>query len=380
MCAPSQSVITSATPRLREASFDDYSQIAVLQAARGLRIRSREEWRHIWESNPIYQQLEGKWPIGWVLQAGNKVVGYVGNIPARYEWKGRRLTAACGHSWVVAPAYSAYSILLLHEYLRQENVALCISTTAGPTSYKAHLALGAKPVPTGLWDRSAVWITKYTGFVASWLERKKWPLAEVMSYPISAALYTRDAFRQSSVRRKHSANGSIEIESCEYFDERFDAFWQELQTENHGKLLAERSRPVLDWHFRYALRDGKMWIATISEGSSLCAYAIFKRVSNATDEVQRVAFIDFQSKADKATCFYAVLDWALERCARRGIHLLETVGLCPNGIGDVSGLAPYTIRQEIWPYLYKILDPSLIEPLSNPAVWTPSLFDGDATL
>jgi hypothetical protein len=380
MHTATQSLIAATTPKLREASFDDYPQIALLQAARGMGVRSREEWRHLWEGNPAYQQLGGKWPIGWVLQAGSKIVGYVGNIPAGYEWKGRRLIAACGHSWVVTPAYGSYSILLLHEYLRQEHAALCISSTAGPTSYKAHLALGAVPVPAGAWDRSSVWITKYTGFVSSWLERKKWPMADVMSYPISAALYARDAFRQNSVRRRGGASGPVEIECCEKFDKRFEAFWQQLRAENAGKLLADRSRLALDWHFRYALRDKRLWIATIREGSSLSAYAIFKLVSNPTDEVKRMAFVDFQSKADKATCFYAVLEWALEKCTSSGIHLLETIGLCPNGIGDVSMLAPYTIRQQAWPYLYKALDRSLVEALSDPQVWCPSLFDGDATV
>lgn len=380
MHAAAQSVIASSTPKLREASFDDYPQIALLQAERGMRVRSREEWRHIWEGNPTYLHLLGKWPIGWVLQAGSRIVGYVGNIPARYEWNGRSLVAACGHSWVVMPAYGAYSILLLYEYLRQENADLCISTTAGPASFKAHLALGAVPVPAGVWDRSSVWITNYTGFVSSWLERKKWPMADVMSYPISAVLYARDAFRQSNIRRKNSAHGPIEVECCDQFDERFDAFWRELRAENPGKLLAERSRLALEWHFRYALREKKIWIATIREGSSLSAYAIFKLLSNPADPVQRMAFIDFQSKAVKAAWFYAVLDWALERCTSSGMHLLETVGLCPVGVGDVSSLAPYTIRQQSSPYLYRALNRSLAEALTHPEVWAPSLFDGDATV
>ncbi len=149
MAVVAQSVITSTAPKLREASFDDYAQIAALQRERGLRVRSREKWRHLWEANPAYLDLGRKWPIGWVLEAANKIVGYCGNIPARYELDGKPLIAACGYSWVVEPAYSSYSMLLLYEYLRQENAAVCISTTAGPISYKAHMALGAVPIPVG---------------------------------------------------------------------------------------------------------------------------------------------------------------------------------------------------------------------------------------
>ena len=373
------SVITSSAPRLREAAFDDYPQLASLQAERGLRVRSCEEWRHLWDDNPAYIDRDRKWPIGWVLEAGSKIVGYVGNIPTQYVFEGRQLTAGCGYSWVVTPAYSSYSILLLHEYLRQENAALCVSTTASSKSSKAHMALGAAPAPGTTWDRASVWITNYAGFVTSWLEKKKWPMARAISYPISAALYAKDAIRKRASNQKNGLNGHVEVECCKHFDERFEAFWERLQTENTDKLLANRSRRALAWHFRFALQEEKLWIATVKEGPSLQAYAIFKVLSNANDETKRIALIDFQSAADKENLFYSLLDWALERCSTEGIHLLETIGLCPKGIGDISALAPYTIQQEGRP-LYKARDTSLAKRLSEPSVWTPCLFDGDASV
>lgn len=380
MQSSAQPLMASAAPNLREASFDDYPQIALLQAERRMNVRSREEWRHLWKGNPAYLEMEGKWPIGWVLEAGRKIVGYVGNIPERYELNGRRLTAACGYSWVIAPAYSAYSLLLLYEYLRQKGADLCLSTTAGSQSYKAHIALGALPVPAGVWDRSSVWITNYEGFVASWLERKKWPMPGVMSYPICAALSARDVIRQLGMHRKSNGNGHIKVKFCDGFDERFDSFWQALRAENPNTLLADHSRPALEWHFRQALLEKKLWVATVDEGAALCAYAIFKIQSEPADPMQRAVFIDFQSTAKKPSLFYAVLERAIERCCATGIHVLQTVGLSPRGVGDISLFAPYKIRLQTPPYLYKALNHSLAGVLSDPQVWAPSLFDGDATV
>jgi len=96
MAMLTQSVVTSAAPKMREACFEDYSQIAALQRERDIRVRSREKWRHLWEANPAYLELGRKWPIGWVLETGNRIVGYCGNIPARYELEGKTLLAACG--------------------------------------------------------------------------------------------------------------------------------------------------------------------------------------------------------------------------------------------------------------------------------------------
>jgi hypothetical protein len=376
---PSPSVVTTSTPRLREAAFSDYPHVARLRAARGLRVRSCEEWRHLWEDNPAYIERHGKWPVGWVLETGTDVVGYVGNMPTRYTLNGREFTAGCAYSWIVMPAYSAYSILLLHEFLQQRDVAFCISTTAGLTSYKAHTALGAVPATGSTWNRSCVWITSYTGMVSSWLERKKWPMARAISYPISAVLYARDTVRKRLTPKNGHSNGHIQIECCRQFDEQFDAFWQELQAHNPDRLLAERSRRALAWHFQYALHEEKLWIATVKEGSSLRAYAIFKLLSNANDKPQRLAFVDFQSVADGAMLFYSILDWALERCSSEGIHLLETIGLRPDGIGDLSALAPYRVAQEGWP-LYKAIDASLAKKLKDPNVWSPCLYDGDASV
>ena len=53
---------------LREATFADYDQIIKLESTQNLRVRNREEWSRMWLENPLYKELEGTWPIGWVLE------------------------------------------------------------------------------------------------------------------------------------------------------------------------------------------------------------------------------------------------------------------------------------------------------------------------
>jgi hypothetical protein len=369
----------SAAPRLREASFDDYPKIALLQAEHGMGVRSREEWQHLWGDNPAYVDLQGKWPIGWVLEAGCDIVGYFGNIPVLYELNGKRLIAGCGHSWVVASVYRGYSILLLDQFLRQKNADLCLSTTVNLASYNAHVALGALPVPVGAWDRSSVWITTYTSFVASWLARKKCPLASGLSYPISIALFARDAVINRRLLKRSNGNLNPNIKCYDTFDERFDAFWDTLRAENPNTLLAVRSRQVLEWHFRYALRENRLWIVTVGAGSCICAYAIFLLKRKSPQALKRMMFVDFEATRDKTTLCYPLLLWALDRCRRESIHLLEAPGLRPKGVGDIGMLAPYNIQQEAGSYLYKAGDRTLAGMLNDPDVWAPSLFDSDAS-
>jgi len=283
---------------------------------------------------------------------------------------------------VVASAYRGYSILLVAQYLRQKNAALCLSTTVGAAACNALIALGALPVPVGKWDRSDVWITTYTDFVASWLARKKLPFANLFSPPISAALFARDAILKRRIRGmvRSKVDSDCKIQWCESFDERFDSFWESLRVDNQNTLLAVRSRAVLEWHFLYALRENRVWIATANQGSRLCAYGIFLMERNLKDQVRRIALVDFQASVDQATVFYPMLAEALDRCRRDGIHLLSTIGLCPPGVGDIGLLAPYHVRLTAWQYLYKACDRSLVEVLNRPEIWAPSLFDGDASI
>jgi hypothetical protein len=366
--------------RLREASFDDYPQVAALQTQRGMRFRSCEEWRNLWVGNPVYEDRHGSWPIGWVLEADHNIVGYLGNIPANYEFRGRRLTAGCGYSWVVAPPYRSYSVLLMDQYMRQEGADLCVSTTANPISYKAHVAFGARPVPVGVWDRSSVWITSGRGFVGSWLRRKDWPMPGLLSYPISTAIFFCNAASARKIGKRSKGSRDLEIDCCSNFDERFESFWQILRAENSDILLADRSRRALAWHFQYPIRESRLWIVTAKAGRCLYAYGLFMLEPNPADGLKRMVFVDFQAIRGESALFYSILQWALQRCRAAGVHLLLTEGLCPKGVEDVAALAPFHLQQPSWSYLYKILDPSLMEALSDAKAWAPSLFDGDATV
>src|SRR5262245_22421281 len=91
--------------RLRAARFQDYQQIALLEARHGLGTlaeKSYERWMHLWKGNPAYRERQSDWTIGWVLEAENgRIVGSMTNVPLLYEFQGKRVLAASGRSWAV---------------------------------------------------------------------------------------------------------------------------------------------------------------------------------------------------------------------------------------------------------------------------------------
>src|SRR5262249_12132533 len=118
----------NARVQLRTAKFQDYEQIAALEARNGLDIKSYEEWSHLWRANPLYRELGPDWPIGWVFEDDNKqIVGSMGNIPLLFELQGKRIVGASGRGWAVAPAHRSVALFLLDRVVNQAGVNLYVN-------------------------------------------------------------------------------------------------------------------------------------------------------------------------------------------------------------------------------------------------------------
>jgi hypothetical protein len=364
--------------KIREASFEDYHQIASLESRHGLEVVNQEEWKHLWIDNPVYNELRKSWAIGWVLENGEKhIVGSLGNIPIRYVFKGQQLTVSTSRSWVVDSSYRSYALLLLENYFAQKNVDLFINSTVNSQAYSAYTVFQALRVPAGAWDQSVFWITHRQGFTASFLAMKAFPLAKPLSYPLSLGLFLKGGLRRKAIR--YHKNG-VEIEPCINFDDRFDIFWESLKRNKSQVLLGVRTREMLEWHFRYALLQKKVWILAISKGSHLSAYAIFCRQDNTRFGLKRMRLVDFQALDEDISLLLPMLSWALDKCQHEGIHMLEIIGLGPEKRNVIETLACRHRKLPSWLYFYNTKSQGLAESLKDPKVWDPSSFDGDSSL
>jgi hypothetical protein len=367
--------------QLRELSLEDYPQVTALQSRYGLGLKSYDEWSHIWVNNPVYLELRKNWPIGWVLENENKqIVGSHENIPVLYEFRKKRIVAATGRGMVVDSLYRGYALWLLMALFEQKTAQLCFDTTPNYETAQDDEALGALRVPVGAWDRHVFWITNYHGSLSIWLKRKMakriWPVVEPLSWALTPALVLKDTLARARLRRLSSGGA---LERCTTFDERFDAFWEDLRRENPDLLLAVRTREVLQWHFACALLQNRLWIWTINKDSRMAAYAIFLKTMNPASGITRVALVDFQSLGGNVAFLLPMLSAALETCRKDRVHLLENVGFSFENSG-INNLAPYRSRGQWWTYFYKARDKDLAEILSNPRAWAPSLYDGDVSI
>jgi hypothetical protein len=363
-------------PALRAARFADYEQIARLQSRYGLHIDTYEEWSHLWLANPTYREVQSAWSIGWVLEdEAGRIVGCVENIPLAYELGGTKVLAATGRAWAADPEYRSAALLLLDRVINQPAVDLYLNNTFTENSAPAVSVFECTRVPVGAWDRSAFWITNRRRFAEAFLAFKRYRLAKLLSYPVSATAWLVELARQGRARA-----GDVEVEGCPAFDERFDGFWEALRDRRPNMLLAVRTREMLAWHYRPLLSSRRLWIATVVNGPRLAAYAVFDRWDRLRIGLKRVRLVDFQSLDGTTDLLWPLLSWAIRRCKAEGIHMLESVGRWLGTGEPLDEIAPYQRTLPVWTFVYRANDPELSGRLRDPHAWDPSLYDGDASL
>jgi len=363
-------------PRIRELTLDDYPRVRALEAQCGISTKDCADWRHLWSDNPVYHQVQDGWPIGWVLEtAGLGIVGSVCNVPLAYEFEGQPLLVAAGRAWVADSRFRPYSVLLLEHYFSQTGVDLFLNTTVNHQAAGAFGIFESPRVPAGIWNQSVFWITGYRGFARSLLSRSDLPAAGALAWPASLALRTADVLTY----RRFREDCGYKLERCRAFDDRFDLFWEELRRVNHSVLLGRRTRAELEWHFQYALRQGRVWIWTAISGTRLIAYAIFLRKDQPSHSLKRIRLVDFQTLETDSRILPALLGCALEQCRVEDIHMLEHIG-SDTITAALAPLKPRRRRLPSWLYYYKGGRRGLSEVLKNPAAWKPTQFDGDASL
>src|ERR1700722_10353199 len=128
--ASSSSATTPA--RVREAVFSDFEAVADLKQRWGLAADSIENWDRLWRENPALEHAPDSRPIGWVLEADRKIVGYIGNISLLCHYGDKTLSTVTAHGLVVEPAYRGVSVSLNAAFFRQKAVDFYVCTTTIP--------------------------------------------------------------------------------------------------------------------------------------------------------------------------------------------------------------------------------------------------------
>jgi hypothetical protein len=114
-------------PTIREARVDDFERVYPLLLEFENAHLSAEHWRQLFIDHSGLQNGH----FGWVLVDGEEVVGFVSAILSERTIRGERTRLCNTSSWIVKPAYRAYSLALHAKVIADKNITV---TNLSPTA------------------------------------------------------------------------------------------------------------------------------------------------------------------------------------------------------------------------------------------------------
>ncbi|NMO92803.1 hypothetical protein [Actinomycetospora sp. TBRC 11914] len=362
-------------PELRPATFDDFPAMHRLESRFLTNIFTPDQRRALFEENPLWPRLADRWTVGWVLEDGDgSIVGAVTNVPSPYVLHGEEKIAGNGLAWAVTEEHRGYAALLMDEYFEQDEADFVISSNVGVGATTIWQAYGTR-VPRGDWARAAYVVTNRRSFTREVLAMKGIPLAGALAVPGAAGLAVKEGFTS---RKLAPAPEGFEVVKGRGFDDRFDAFWEELRAQQPDVLLAVRDRATLEWHYGIPLRAGRLWVYTAEQGGRIRAFCVVREYTRPSG-MRSMKIVDFQSVEPSVDLLPGLARAAAARCAGARIGMLEHNGCDIPKMAGFDEVAPYRITKAAWSFYYRTTDPDLADTLAHPDVWDPSEYDGDAS-
>jgi hypothetical protein len=363
---------------VRQVHDSDIEAVGRLSQAAGWAPPTVESWHHLWRANPALAEAPEA-PRGWVLTDGDDVVGFLANIVQLYELNGRRIRAACAASMVVDPRQRGSSLQLYMAFVRQSAVDLLLNTTAAPEVSKISEFLKFRRIPQPAYNRSSYWILRPLAFARSALRKKGLPpwLAALGGPALGTALAIEAAIRGRGPR--YGADLETRVVPADGIGSEFDELWRRTR-EDPASLLAVRDAATLRWHFAARERPNPPFLVTATRDGTLAGYAAVVRQDADHLGLTRARLADLVVEGPDDSVVRALLHAACGEAGRRGASMMEVVGFPASTRTTFGGFAPFELRDEGWPFLYRAIDRSLDEPLSREETWRACLYDGDGSL
>jgi hypothetical protein len=367
-------------PVLREVAFEDFRGVEALAAQIGLGSALPERWRRMWRDNPALQAGGAELPMGWVLEVGKTIVGYLGCIPLLYDYDGRTLLAVAASAFGVLPPYRGYSLKLAAAFYRLGAPDLFLNTTANEAAGKVSRLFGASPIPQRDYDRVLFWVLQAPAFLGAYLRKLKYGslTASMAGHLLSGLLRCEMKLRERGPHRTTNA-ADLDLLEPHRIGSEFDDLWHR-KTHERKRLLGYRTAQVLRWHFGWLPHFQRGTIIAARRAGKLAGYAAIIREQVAEVGLIRSRVVDIIVERDDQQVLDQLLERAYQLAESDGSHVLELWGFPKNVRERFLAWNPYSRPVPAWPFFYKVRNSQLRSELQAEDIWYASLYDGDGSL
>ncbi len=214
---------------------------------------SMEEWRWRYKENPACS------PIIWLAEHDSKIIGHYAIVPIKMKVGNTYITGSFARNAATHPKYREKGIFSstvnrCYQDAAENNIPLTYgyaNTNLGPTykryEWRGHICFMVNLIKVLNWEP---FLSRYI------------PL----NFLVNATAQTI-----GKIGRRGSANGGLEIERIDRFDERVDRFWEKISKQ--FRIIVKRDHAYLNW--RYADCPKKEYaIYTAMKNNEIVGYCV----------------------------------------------------------------------------------------------------------
>lgn len=321
-----QSMIT-----LREVTEEDFVPAAeFLSAGWPLKNTTPEMWLRRfeiwWNANPAYTDL---FPKGWILENGPSIVGFIGNLPVRFLYRGEVKTAVAAVSWYVDPSVRGLSSLrLFHEFQKQKQASLFLFNSDNPdlmnivikNTYKEYIVPRFRKKYYFVTDR-----TKLDYIVKKYLFCGELPrLHELGVFIKKSGLLTCACLYQKPVRPSPGTDYTTSL--CSSCDDAFSRIWESRQ--RACDVTLSRDTKTLNWIYFSSIYPGTRFVIQCrrSRDNSLAGYMVFDIQRKTLSDVGMMHLMDMCLETHDPQVLSSLLACAIDTARRHNAALLSVWG------------------------------------------------------
>jgi hypothetical protein len=252
-----------------------------------------ETW---WTLNPAYTD---QFPRGWIIEKDRLIIGFIGNIPAKFLVRGETKIAAASNSWYVDPSVRGiYSFILFNKFLKQQGVSLLlfkgeddknIMNILSKYNFKEYIFPKSQKEYVYIIDKK-----KVTSIFKSFLLNDQMPkLSQLLEYFKRLGFLLFAYLYQKPVIRGDGLPEETYISSlCTSCDDTFYKLWEPYLNTCGASL--SRDTKTLNWLYFSSARLYKRVVIQChrTRDKTLAGYMVFDLISINASEVVRMHLVD----------------------------------------------------------------------------------------
>jgi predicted N-acetyltransferase YhbS len=274
-----------------------------------------DHWKWKYEDNPIKRKMV------IVGESDNKIIGCSHGVYLRLKMGDRSMIAHQGADLAVQKKFRDKGVFtkmidFKNEALKENHTNIYYVLSTVPIVTKHHMKLNRQQFPSPLQRLIKVRdINLHLKMVNSKNMMVKY------GYPVLKAV---NQLRYSLTPHQFSrSTPDFEISDVERFDERFDAFWNEIKGDYN--FIVERDTSHLNW--RYCdKRGGDYQIRQASKGGDVLGYVVL-RVNKYNKEYPEGYIVDLLARPDRLDVAYALIRDADQWFTKMGVNIIQTIAI-----------------------------------------------------